>query len=255
MIYASKHSLFTYRSLLVLVVSSLYLAHGYSLNESFDTIIKYNNSKEAFLKSKKKSFKNALIFSYLTFVANLLIALLSSINIILFIIIGAVLAYLYSVPPMRLKEKPFIELICNSLGFSILFLIGYCSIKEPNINALIMTGLYFILFIPLQLIHHIDHFDKDRMEKVNTTVVKYGITISIKFINISLLILILWSLFLWLRGISFLLFLISVLFALSTMFYLYKQINKKGILNTLKLKRNIRFLTIIYVIGILLILF
>jgi 4-hydroxybenzoate polyprenyltransferase len=171
------------------------------------------------------------------------------------IIVGALLAYLYSAAPFRFKSIPFMDLVVNSTGFSILFLIGYCSLKPLDKSSLLIAILFFLLFIPLQIIHELAHFEKDKSEKAITTVVRYGIPVSLKLFFISLLPFAVWPLFLWyLRVLPIYAFQLSVLFSAYISLRFSKILKNCASINMNDLRIHVRFLTIFYGLCMLFIL-
>ena len=251
--YASQ-SLFP-SLLLSFIASSLYIAHGYSLNETIDAQVATKCLESEFKDKKGISFKTALILSYTPLLINLVFSVLFYRNILPFIIVGALLAYFYSAAPFRFKSVPFMDLVVNSAGFSILFLIGYCSLKPLDKNSLLITVLFFLLFIPLQLIHELAHFEKDKSEKAVTTVVRYGIPASLKLFFISLLPFTIWPLFLWhLQVLSIYVFLLSALFSAYIFLRFGKTLKNRVNINMNDLRIHARFLTIFYGLCLLFIL-
>lgn len=241
--------------LLSFIASILYIAHGYSLNETIDTIIAVKYSEDEFKNKKEVSLKTALALSYTPLLINLAFSVLFSKDIFLLIIAGALLAYFYSAAPFRFKSVPFMDLIVNSAGFSILFLIGYCSLRPLDKNSLLITVLFFLLFIPLQLIHELAHFEKDKSEKAVTTVVRYGIPASLKLFFISLLPFTIWPLFLWhLQILSIYVFLLSVSFSAYIVLRFGKSLKNRVNINLNDLRIHTRFLTIFYGLCLLFIL-
>ena len=233
--------------MLVFIISSLYIAHGYAFNEVMDTMIEAGNSDYFFKKKKSISFKTALFLSYLPLIINLILAIFFLRNVLILVIAGGIISYLYSSMPLRLKSVPFLDLITNAAGFSILFLIGYCSLKPQDKGSWMITALFFLLFIPLQLVHEIVHLDKDKQGKIETTAVRYGIRGSRVLFSISLLIFTFWPLLLWhLQVLSVYAFPLSVLYSI----YAFLNFSRALKSNTCMLRHDVRIharlLTIIY---------
>lgn len=254
--YASDKG-FSFRLILFsIIVSSLYLAHGYAINEIFDTFNPGDRLKKNTLLKDKPHFTHGLFVAFIPFLVNLLAASLLSVQTVTIVIVGMLLSYLYSGYPMRLKEKPIIELFCNAAGFSLLFLIGYSAVKPLTVDAIEMGILFLILFVPLQLIHELAHFENDKEHKVHTTVTKYGIKKSAYFIIYSLLVLAIWSMSICLQArLPFYLFLFSAIYSIALIIKVYscfRDINISLIRN--KLRIYARYLTILYGAGIMLIL-
>lgn len=193
--FYSSSGLFTNNSLLGLIVSSLYLAHGFSLNNYFDITIDQYIGKRYF-PSDQISRKKFLTISYALFLINCVISSRISSIVLYLVIIGSIIGLIYSAPPFRLKRKTFLNMLLNSLGFSLIFLIGFTSVsKSITPSALMMTILFALIFIPLQIIHQISHSEADKIEKIQTIYNQYGFKITNYFFNASLILLLLWSLF------------------------------------------------------------
>jgi len=253
--YAHTFELSALSLLWFFIVSALYMAHGYSLNETIDAAIAVKNSDREFKNKKGVSFQASLSLSYLPLLINLVFLVLFSKYIFILVVAGALISYLYSVPPFRLKSVPCLDLIVNSAGFSILFLIGYCWLKPLDKNSLLVTVLFFLLFFPLQIIHELAHFEKDKSENAITTVVKCGIPLSVKLFFISWLPFTIWSMFLWLWGVlPVYVFLLSILFSAYIILRFSKILENQSTVNMNDLRNQARFLTILYGLGMLVIL-
>lgn len=185
-IWACKKCLFSYSSLLILIISSLYLAHGYSLNNYFDN--KDN------LRSNKKSI-SLLIFSCALLFANCVISYFLSQRIFLLVILGSLTGIMYSAVPLRLKRYLVLNLFLNSLGFCLLFLIGVVLYNHAFTFAdTIMITFLGLIFVILQIVHQISHSQEDKIQQITTFYNKYGITATISFLNSIILLTVFWTL-------------------------------------------------------------
>ncbi|MBU1933430.1 MAG: UbiA family prenyltransferase [Candidatus Omnitrophica bacterium] len=186
--------MFTYKSLLSIVISSLYLAHGFSLNNYFDAAIDRHINKE-FFPSGQISNKKLLAFSYALFSINCFISYKISVNIVCLVVLGSATCLIYSAPLLRLKKNTLLNIILNSLGFSIIFLIGFTTVSNSiTPAALMMTMLFAIVFIPLQIVHQISHSEADKIENIQSVYNRFGFERAALFLNLSLVLLMLWSL-------------------------------------------------------------
>lgn len=256
LVYASE-KVFSFRLILLsIVVSSLYLAHGYAINEVFDTLDPDDRPRRDAVLKDRPRFTHALLVAFIPFLFNLLFASLLSVQTVTIVIIGMLLSYLYSGYPMRLKKIPVIELFCNAAGFCLLFLIGYSAVRPLTLDAIEIGILFLILFIPLQLIHELAHFENDKEHKVYTTVAKYGIKKSVYFIICSLPLLAIWSICICLQAkLPFYLFLLSTIYSIALIIKVYscfRDINLSLTRN--KLRIYARYLTVLYGAGIMFIL-
>ncbi len=238
--------------ILSLLIGSLHLAYGYSLNNCFDINVNYR-----FLKDKDIfSFKRAMLLSHYILVINCLICLFFFKRGLALVISGAVLAWIYSAPPTRLKNVPVLGLFCNSMAFGVLFLMGYCINDKLDIRSIVWTFFILILFLPVQLIHELNDIKDDRLKKINTTVSKYGVKGTLDLISFFLLILIGWALLLnYLSVTSIYLFFLTIIFSISMSCFLFKRTSKGGTyIETFKLKLQARYLVILFGIGMFFIL-
>jgi len=253
-IFASGTNINPFRFIIALLISALYLAHGYSLNECFDVIIKHKPNRRNLFSESLIPFRVTMISSYVVLFLNGGISFLFSKHIFVLVLMGAVFAWLYSVPPLRLKEKPFLGILCNSLGFSVLFLIGFSSVKTIDAQAILMTVFIFLLFLPIQLIHEINDLEDDKTEGIDTIAVKFGVRTTFYLITLFLIILIGYAYILYhLLNIMIYFLLITTFFSLALTLYLFRRFDRhSGKLNTQRLKINVRYLCIIYGMGILL---
>jgi 4-hydroxybenzoate polyprenyltransferase len=171
----------------------------------------------------------------------------------LLVIFGGLIGFLYSAYPLRLKEIPFLGLICNSLCFTPLFIIGYLSIKSLDLKALLMTVFIFILLLPIDLIHQLNDAQVDKSKNFRTTAIACGIKKTIGLIIISLFFLNSWLLIIsrYLKISHFFLFL-TFCFSLWVIIYLIKKFYNYGNdISKYKIKLKLRYLFIIYGIGLL----
>ncbi len=192
--FYSYSSLFTLRALLALTASLLYLAHGFSLNNYFDIAIDQHINKK-FLPPDRISRKGFLALSYFLFLINCFIAYAISLKVLYLIVLGSVLALIYSAPPFRLKKSTFLNILLNSAGFAVIFIIGFASVsKAITPAALVMSVLFALVFIPLQIVHQIAHSEADKIEGILSIYNRYGLKPTIYLSYLSLVVLIFWSL-------------------------------------------------------------
>ena len=109
-----------------------------------------------------------------------------------------ILGYLYSVPPIRLKTKPPLDLLCDGLGYISIFLSGYWinatihSMAVPNIKIIFVI----LLFISgLHAFCRLQDYKYDKIANDKTIAVKYGLlkTSSLTIVLFSLAFLLFWG--------------------------------------------------------------
>lgn len=167
-LFASKERVFTFGSVLVFIVAALYCAHGYSVNNYFD--LRYNRELP------KRKFYALLGFSYSLFILNCAISYYCGGPAALSLVItGAITGFLYSAPPLRLKRSILFNLVLNSFGFALLFLIGFAAVRRQITSvSLAFTFFFGLLFIPLQLVHQISHSKEDALQGIPTLYNTHG---------------------------------------------------------------------------------
>jgi len=77
-------------------------------------------------------------------------------------LLGAATSFAYSAPPLRLKGRPIVGELLNSVGFSLIFLMGYTRTFPPATDALIIAAFMGLWVLPTQLIHEISHREGDK---------------------------------------------------------------------------------------------
>lgn len=156
-----------------ILLSSLYLAFGYSSNTVF----------EQFLLGKGHYHNLAL--SVLPAVLLLPMAGFYSVKMLLVFFVGVILSIAYSAPPFNLKSRPIMELFVNSSLFTVLFLVGSIVVQGTiTYNALVFSVFVFTLTIPFQLIQELGDMDVDRSNNLMTTAI-YAKLLTVKAIMIS----------------------------------------------------------------------
>jgi len=145
----------------VITVSALYLAHGYALNDLFDSDYR---SKVSF------SFKKALYLSWLPLLAAIILAvIMNNVLLVYFILAGSVASYLYSGGPFRMKNIPIVELLLNAVCFVVIFLFGTASSGKMHYHTTVIAVQIFILLLIYQLVHEIEDSEEDRRNNIHNT--------------------------------------------------------------------------------------
>jgi 4-hydroxybenzoate polyprenyltransferase len=139
--------------LTLLLLGAFLLAYAYSFNDFCD-------------EGKKPYFIFPLVLSIL---------LLPLLNFSQFILTVSFLFIVtaYSARPLRLKAKPFLSSLCNGIGFSMLFLLGY-SVRTVDSITLLFFLLFFSFNMIAQFIHEVVDLREDRRNKIITTAVFLG---------------------------------------------------------------------------------
>ncbi len=231
---------FSLRLFSILFTSSLYLFHGYLLNDYFDL---YRKTAE----SEIKQFKVYLIICYIILLTNIIFSLLFAKDLILIILFGAILAFAYSAFPFRLKSKPFINTFINCFGFSMLFFIG-SPISRKNLFESLLFFIFFMLILTvIQVIHELSHFSKDKINNAITTTVLCKEGFSIFIIILSLVAVLIWTVFMYNRKFCHFLFVATTfLFAISLVSYIIKKHIERELVDNPRVKIVTRVLSLLY---------
>ena len=152
-----------------LVISSLYLAHGYALNEHWDR----KSAPCPF--SKITPGGEGALGAYLLLALNCAIAFFLLRPAFFMVVLGGVVSWLYSSPPLRLKKRFVPRLLLNSLGFSFLFLVGAVSQGPLSSADWLLLLFVFFLFIPIELIHGLNDFEDDGLNSIATFPRVFGV--------------------------------------------------------------------------------
>ncbi|MBU0762976.1 MAG: UbiA family prenyltransferase [Candidatus Altiarchaeota archaeon] len=152
----SPHNLFSI--LLLMLISSLYLAFGYSSNCILG-------------KLGKKTSLSDVVISILPCLAGLIISYVVSFYIFISFLSGAIIAVLYSGPIVNFKGTPYISLLSNSSLFVFLLLFGiFMGGGYLGTETVLFLLVVFMLIIPFQIVHEIEHRNEDKKDGLKTTV-------------------------------------------------------------------------------------
>ena len=229
-VYNSNFNLLSAEFVSILLLSSLGLAFGYSFDANYNKF-----------KSKSK-----LLPSLMPLIAGLIYASFLNAAIFLLSVIAALIMTAYVIPPFRFKGIPILVTISNSAGFSLLFLVGYAILSNLNADALLLAIFIGIAAFPIQLVHEIAHFSRDKKNGLITTPIKFGKKFTYSIILISLILLVVWSslLYIYLNY--------SILFAVfSATFSLIFALIMKHEANALKSRIYIKYLSIVFGLSLL----
>ncbi len=178
----------------ILFAYSLLMGGVYILNQITDIETDKINKKLFLLPEKIISLKESYILVVLCIISGFLMVLLNfkvqKIIVILFIV-SFILGYLYSSKPFHFKGKPFLDLLSNVIGYSIVApIIGYLSIRDSLPDFKIFLPYIFsmaAIFINTTILD----YNGDKKIGLKTTGVFLGIKLSLflstLFISLGLL--------------------------------------------------------------------
>jgi 4-hydroxybenzoate polyprenyltransferase len=211
-------------------ISSCLLGLAYSLNQYFE---------------RKEKRRYLLLFPLFFLILSALLSIVLSFATFLLTFFAILIAITYSIPPLRLKRLPFLGSILNSFGYSLLFLIGFSIPSDLSLNGFCLAALIAMIWTPVQLIHELEHLEKDKRAGIMTTALKLGAAKTILLMQIFFFIstFLAFALFVILKF-SIFLFISTVLFSFLAIFTI------RLLKNFRKMRITIRRLGVLY--GILL---
>jgi len=164
----------------------LYMASAYLANNVFD--VKGDSL------SKRKSTKNPFTTGSLTLSEGIAVTLITSSLGILFVImttnslaavsyiIGLFLALMYSIPPVRLKERVILDLLSHSIFFgAALFLFGFFLNGDCPPAHILATIITYSMILELR--NEIEDIHVDKEAGYYTTAVVLGYECSVKLLR------------------------------------------------------------------------
>lgn len=174
----SKGFLFPLRDIILFyAIVLLFLAFGFSVNDCFDTKEdKYRQDRVNPVVAKEISFKGSLVLSVLPGVFGLTLSNIFGLKIFLFSLVGALLGFFYSAPPLRMKSKPWLDLISHGLFAGAFLIILPFLIFQSKLTTFhyLITFSVFYLSIILELRNHLEDYEVDKRAGLRTTVCVFG---------------------------------------------------------------------------------
>jgi 4-hydroxybenzoate polyprenyltransferase len=168
--------------LLFLIIGLLLLAFGFSVNNFFD--IEEDKEKgevKNFLVQNKKNF-------FLSVSPGILALLLSAYFgkwVFLFVLIAGLIGFFYSAPPLRMKSRPFLDLISHGLfAGALIFLFPFLLFK-PELTTFhyLVAFSVFYLSVMLETRNHLEDYQSDSRVGLRTTVCFLGYKNSERFLR------------------------------------------------------------------------
>ena len=200
-----------------LCISACALSYGYSFNRLCDE------------PPERNCYKDFLLVLIPIFLALGLVHIYYP-NFHLLFSLAILLNTTYSLPKIELKRIPFLSVLINIYLFGVLFLLGaYAAKKIYEFRTVLMSAYISLFFIPAQLLHELSHAREDkRFLFVQRNWKKYSAGLLI-----SIIILFVFSLYLFNRLGLKLIFLAANLLWVILTFYIFKF----NLLKTLSLEK------------------
>ncbi len=170
--YFSIQYFFIKNILFFLYMSSIYLANNI-YDRDGDLINPEKRDKNPIATCEETTFYkfSLLIITTIAFVLGCFLLSRDDFSIY---IVSLIIGLYYSIPPLRFKEKPLLDLLSHSIFFGIspiLFSSGL-KILYDRFNLLLIIGIYSVI---LELRNEIEDYEYDKKAGFNTTLTKIGI--------------------------------------------------------------------------------
>ena len=164
---------------LAFLLISFSIGAVYILNQIHDIESDRINKKLFFLAEGLISVKNAWAETILLISIGIIGAFMISLQLGSLFVIGFVFGFLYSAPPLSLKNRHIWGLLFNSLGHgSLTFLIGWCVASNLSLEAFLFSLPYLLAVAAVYLNTTLPDIEGDRKAKKITLGVKLGISVS-----------------------------------------------------------------------------
>ena len=164
------------RLALSLLLYSLLMGSVYILNQITDRDTDRLNKKLHLLAEGHVSLRAAWAECFLLIVVSLSLSLLFSPGYRAFILLSVGLGILYSAPPFKLKGRPFLDILSNSVGYgSLAFMVGWLT-RGGYDKAHLLKSVPYVLAVAAVFINTtVPDIDGDRKTGNITTGVFLGI--------------------------------------------------------------------------------
>ncbi|MBU0762497.1 MAG: UbiA family prenyltransferase [Candidatus Altiarchaeota archaeon] len=163
--------LFHVKTVYILLITAATYCYAFSLNDMFDNIIE--NEKNYFSKIHSPNVKIAYVILPL-FIILLSFPLLFSSTFFLMTYLCILLTSLYSVPPFRFRNRPFWDVLFNSLSLTLMSFQVFFIADSINFLGIILASLFGLYFGYYELIHQLSHLKIDLRTGRKTTAFVVG---------------------------------------------------------------------------------
>ncbi len=171
------------RLMIFTLIMSFYLAFAFSVNNCFDIMVDLFDVKDPNknpIANGLLAFEDAIAFSFAFLIVGLALSyLFFGIKSTLFFSLLYLLAGLYSVPPVRIKGRPYLDLLSHGLFFGGLLVLA-SSATFGRLSS-ITLGIEIVIFFYsmfLEIRNHMEDYEFDKFSGTRTTVVHLGLETS-----------------------------------------------------------------------------
>jgi 4-hydroxybenzoate polyprenyltransferase len=173
----SPTNLFSHRTIVVFFANLFLTAFGYMFNDVEDAEDDYHDvekRKRNPISSGHITRGQSYFFSFLLLSVG--VSLLIMVNSLVFILglVFALVGFLYSWRPLRLKSKPYLDLISHMIFLGVLqFLITYLAFRPPDLFVIPFLMIIIPFSMLNEIIHELDDFDVDESTNIENTVQRF----------------------------------------------------------------------------------
>ena len=165
----------TYRSSIIFILYTLLMGGVYILNQIVDRESDKKNEKLYLLSLGIIPLKCAFIEMILLFIIPLGLSFLFGKFILIYFLLSLLMGITYSIPPIEIKSRPFLDILWNGVGYGVLaFIVGWISFRAPTLWMWIHAIPYFLAVSAVFVNTTIPDIKGDRLESKITTGVFLG---------------------------------------------------------------------------------
>ena len=183
----SKGFLFPLKEIIIFyAIVFLFLSFGFLVNDCFDIKEdKLDKSKKNHLILQNINSKRRLIFPIFLGILGLSLSTLFGQKAFLLSLIAVILGFFYSVPPIRLKSRPILDLLSHGLFAGVMIFLFPIVVFSEQLSLLhfLVTLSIFYFSIILELRNHIEDYLTDKKAGLKTTVCALGLLNSEKLLR------------------------------------------------------------------------
>lgn len=162
---------------IVFLSYSLAMASVYVINQIYDVESDRINRKLFLLPEGIIKIRDAALFAALLFLFSIAISFIPPVTgtYRVILLLSLLLGVLYSAKPFSLKDRPFLDMIANGIGYGVLnFLAGWVTVKPFEASALLHSLPYFLSVSAIFLNTTVADIPGDSAQGKRTTGVTLG---------------------------------------------------------------------------------
>ncbi|HPS31414.1 MAG TPA: UbiA family prenyltransferase, partial [bacterium] len=165
------YQLFSLRVIIFIVATFALSSAVYAFNAWAGYSEDVENERLSALRNKKRFFIHSMILFIILFI--ILYALIDTLLVILSLI-SFCLWMIYSFPKKGFKYRPLLGTLIHFAGQVIHFQMGFAVLIKPDINSILISFYFALLFSGGHLNHELIDYDADKKMGINTGAVYFG---------------------------------------------------------------------------------